>query len=243
MHIKHLLVGGNSFTQDGIGGVPPTERSDGGCSYLDQGGYIPSRPNSWASWVAKNLNVTSFVNTAAASHGNFLICDALIYMLSNYQYKPEDTFVLFNISIPERLDFFCEFSHPDFSKFIPWSKDLIPFGYITRESSSKRFVEKTAGLDLIPLMGWQKIVALVNFLENKKFQYAFLTTEDYTNDKNFQQLIQGREDKFISLEPGVGMLEWGQLTGLNTENNYHPDDAGRQVIADVVCKWIKNNVK
>jgi hypothetical protein len=239
MKFTNLIVGGNSFTQDGVGGCPPTLNSVGGCSFCNDENYKSATPKSWASWVAKKLQVKSFVNTASSSHGNFLIADTILYLLTNYQYTPNNTLVIFNISMPTRLDIPCEFTHPDVSKFLPWNENLIPFAYLDRTCRSYKNIEKNIGLDLVPLMSWQKIDFLCNWLENQKYNYLFLTTENHNNVKEFQQIVNPRRNLFIDLDPGVGLLEWSALTKNNTKNNYHPDEKGRELISDLVIEKIK----
>jgi len=240
MNFKNLVVGGNSFTQDGIGGCPPTLNSGGGCSFCNDENYKSAVPKSWVSWVASKLQVTSFVNTASSSHGNFLIADTILYLLTNYQYPPKDTLVIFNISMPTRLDIPCEFINPNVSKFLPWNENLIPFAYLNRHCKTYQHIEKNIGLDLVPIMSWQKIDFLCNWLENKKYNYLFLTTENYNNVKEFQQIVDPRRQSFIDLDPGVGLLEWSALTKNNTENNFHPDENGRRLISNLVIERINN---
>jgi hypothetical protein len=240
MNFKNLIVSGNSFTQDGIGGCPPTLDSVGGCSFCDSDNYKSSVPKSWASSVANKLQVTSFVNTASSSHGNFLIADTILHLLTTYQYTPKDTLVIFNVSMPTRLDIPCEFTNPDVSKFLPWNKSLIPFAYLNRTCRVYQTIEKNIGLDLVPIMSWQKINFLCNWLENQKYSYLFLTTENYNGEKEFQQIVNPRKRLFIDLDPGVGLVEWSALTKNNTENNYHPDEKGRELISDYVVDKIVN---
>lgn len=239
MNFKNLIVSGNSFTQDGIGGYPPTLNGDGGCSFCDDDDYKSSVPKSWASSVANKLQITSFVNTASASHGNFLIADTILHLLTTYRYTPKDTLVIFNISMPTRLDIPCEFTNPDVSEFVPWNESLVPFSYLNRTSRVHRTIEKNIGLDLVPIMSWQKINFLCNWLENQKYSYLFLTTENYNSENQFQQIVNPRKNLFIELDPGVGLAEWASLTNNNTENNYHPDKKGRELISDLVIEKIK----
>jgi hypothetical protein len=237
---KHIVASGNSFTQDGLGGGPPGEQGDGCCSFNSYDGEDPAVPRSWVSWVAKRLEPLSFVNTAACYHGNFMITDTLTYLLSNYRYAPADTLVLFNISMPTRLDIPCEFGHPDQSPWLYWSPGLIPWAYLDRQSRTQELMEKHMGLDNVPRLSWQRMDTFCGWLENRGYNYLFLTTEDYTAVPEFQKLIAPRPQRFVPLEPGVGMAEWAKATQNNTENNYHPDELGRTLIAGVVMDRIRD---
>jgi hypothetical protein len=239
MDFKNLIISGNSFSQDGIGGCPPTPNTAGGCSFCGDENYKATVPKSWSSQVANKLKVTSFINTASSSHGNFLIADTILHLLTTYQYTPKNTLVIFNISMPTRLDVPCEFTNPDISKFLSWNKSLIPFAYLNRTSRVYQTIEKNIGLDIIPTMSWQKIDFLCNWLENQKYRYLFLTTENYNSEREFRQIMAPRKNLFIELDPGVGLLEWSALTENNTENNYHPDEKGRGLISDLVIEKIK----
>ena len=60
MDVRHLVVSGNSFTQDGIGGVPPTVNGEGGCSFGPEGNRTV--PGSWAGYVAQKLQKVNGIN-------------------------------------------------------------------------------------------------------------------------------------------------------------------------------------
>jgi hypothetical protein len=241
MKIDNLLVGGNSFTQHGIGGCPPTKTSPGGCSYVNQGqNYDIPLPKSWAANLAIELDVKSFVNMAASSHGNFLIAQTLWSVLHQFPYDPSNTLILFNVSISSRLDIPCEFNHPNASKFIPWGPELCPHSYLEKDSKVFKEFSKNIGLDIVPELGYTQIDLLFNYLENKNYQYFFLLTEktDLEN-KNFLRIIEPRVDRLISLTPGPGLLEFSSLSGHNTENGYHPDEVGRKIISDQVREFLE----
>ena len=243
MIFKNLVVSGNSFTQDGIGGCPPTENSVGGCSFIDQGQGAVSQPASWASIVAQLLNVQSFVNLAASSHSNTLVANTLRYVLQNFNYSPENTLVLFNCSIATRLDIPCEFDHPDASNFIPWDKTLFPHSYLDRDCKIYKTFEKNIGIDTIKSIGYTQIDFLFNWLEANKYQYYFLLTDtEDLKDPEFLKIVESRRDRLIEINPGIGMWEYGQISGNNTVNNYHPDAVGRQDIALQVVKYVAKNM-
>lgn len=239
MEYKNLLVSGNSFTQDGIGGLPPTKNSDGGNSFLDQGQGHVSTPGSWASIVAQSLKVQSFVNLAASSHSNILVANSLRHVLSNFNYSIQDTLVLFNLSIGSRLDIPCEFDHPDVSKYIPWDKNILPHSYLDRSSKAYKFCEKNIGIDIVKSLGYAQIDFLFNWLEANHYCYYFLLTNtDDLEDQDLTKIIAPRQNRLIEINPGLAMYEYGQISGNNKENNYHPDQNGREDIAHQVIKYI-----
>jgi hypothetical protein len=241
MHIQHLLIGGNSFTQDSIGGVPPDvkKNSNGGCSFIFQGQTEKiSEPRSWASLLAKELEVQSFVNTAASSHGNILIAQSLRWMLDNYNYNPANTLVLFNVSMPTRLDIPCEFENPNASHYVPWSRDLIPYTYLRRDSKTYQTIEKQVGLDIVPDLSWAELDFLSCYLEHRGYNYYFLLTENYLDDEKFCRWAVNRRSRLIEITPGTGMCEFAAITGHNTENGYHPDAQGREIIKNQVKQFL-----
>jgi len=82
MRIKNILASGCSFTQDAIGGFPPTE-SIGGNSFREDPDYQCSVPKSWASFLAKQIDPDSFINCAAGSHGNHLVSKTIVDCLES----------------------------------------------------------------------------------------------------------------------------------------------------------------
>lgn len=243
MKYKNLLVSGNSFTQDGIGGLPPIKNSPGGCSFNNQGQDYIATPASWASILAQLLNVQSFVNLAASSHSNILVANTIRHVLSSNNYSPDDTLVVFNISIANRLDVPCEFDHPNASEFIPWTEYLFPHSYLDRDSKIYKSFEKNIGIDTAKTLGYAQLDFLFNWLEANGYTYYFLLTDtEDLKDAEFCKMIENRQDRFIQINPGIAMWEYGQISGNNTINNYHPDEIGRQDIARQVVKHIAKNM-
>ena len=75
---KNLLVGGCSFSADGVGGSPPTNTSSGGCSFIEDLDYTPAHPDTWPGFLARKLGVVSLINTASSGHGNNLITHSVL---------------------------------------------------------------------------------------------------------------------------------------------------------------------
>ncbi len=145
LNYKNLISGGCSFTANGIGGCPPTQDSAGGCSFIDDPNFKVLNPRSWSGFLSTLLNVKSFVNVASSSHGIVLTVNSIIELLNRFNYSPENTLIVFNITEPGRLDVPCDFDHPDKCKWIPWSQDLIPYSYIDRMCNFNKLCEKIKG--------------------------------------------------------------------------------------------------
>lgn len=240
MKIQNLLVSGTSLTQDGLGGCPPTDHTLGGCSYIDQGQEVQvAIPKTWAGLVAKNLNVQSFVNMAAGSHGNFLIAKSLWSMLSRFHYDPSNSLILFNISIAPRLDIPCEFDHPDVSSYVHWGPDFCSHSYLSRTSRSFEKIAKEVGLDIVENLGYAQLDFLFNYLENRHYQYFFLLAEEKDLEhETFLRMIELRRHRLITLDPGPGLLEFASILGHNTQDGHHPDSMGHEIISQQVTKYI-----
>ena len=79
IYYKNLIVSGSGFSAHGIGGVPPTENSEGGCSYIDDPDFPALEPLTWAGILAKKLQVTSLVNLSTDSGGNLLTSNVMTF--------------------------------------------------------------------------------------------------------------------------------------------------------------------
>jgi hypothetical protein len=240
MTIKHILSGGCSQTQDGIGGVPPTHFSNGGCSFKWDNELKCSDPKSWVSFVAQDLNVDSLINTASSSHGNQLISNSIIEMLTRYQYNPGETLILFNITWPTRLDIPCDFDHPDRSKFVPWTQDLIPYTYLDNKSKPVQHCYKHMGADQVEQMNCISLINLFNFLENNNFlNYKFILAKDFSEHKNLSAIIKSRQQNFIPLDTiNQGIVEFVTANNLNRDI-IHPSVEGHKIISNIVIDFLK----
>lgn len=238
-NIKHLVAGGCSQTSDGIGGVPPSAISpEGGCSFVEQQGVTPAIPNSWASFVAKNLNVSSFVNLATGGHGNEMIASTMIDLLSRYEYDPASTLILFNVTHAHRLDIPCDFLHPDKSPFVPWTKELLPYSYLDIDCKIQKKIHENIGNEQVKEMTKLRLISLFNFLENQKFKYKFLFGDDFSNSYalNFLMCNPNR----IDLEQYNNIREFALGNKVNKDST-HPNQLGHQMIANLVLQELSKD--
>lgn len=240
---KNLLVGGCSFSQDGIGGSPPTETQPGGCSFIEDIEYEVASPNSWAGFLAQKLGVTSLVNTAASSHGNILTANSILECINKFQYNCSDTLVVVNITEPTRLDIPCYYDHPDAdNEFIPWSQTLIPYSFFKRNSNTIVALEKNMGFDQIEYFTSNAVDLLLNFLENKGFDFYFLTMADFSNSC-LQTVLNKFQDRHIKLNPGLNMIDYCKITNnQKSKKDEHPSLVGHKQIADQIYSVIENDL-
>lgn len=231
--IKHIVAGGCSQTQDGLGGIPPNALTSGGCSFIAHNDYVSAEPQSWVSFVAQKLAVESLVNTAASSHGNQLITNSIIEVLTRFPYDPKTTLVLFNVTWPTRLDVPCDFDHPDRSKFIPWSKDLIPYTYLATDSKPAKHCYKHIGSEQVEQMNYLALRNLFNFLENNQFNYKFILAKNFSDYPALSSIINSRQQLIKLEQDNVGIVEFVTARGLNRDI-IHPTVAGHEVISNTV---------
>jgi hypothetical protein len=242
MKFKNLLVSGCSFTQDGIGGAPPTVELVGGCSFIEDDDYIAAQPKSWAGFLAKKLKVTSMINTAASGHGNILIANSILECINRFHYKPTETLVVINLTEPWRFDLPCLHDHIEAdSQHVPWDQLLIPYSYLDRNKKSINQIEKNIEFNQIDHFTSNAVEFLFNFLENQKIHFYFLTMNNF--DQTFLKKVINKFNKnFIKLTPGPSMFEYCQLTnGQFSEDDFHPNLEAHKKIADQVYNHIVDN--
>lgn len=236
---KNLIAAGCSFSANGIGGVPPTKQSAGGCSFIDAGdNNTPLTPWSWVGFLAQQLNVTSLVNVACGGHGNILTANSILEVLNKFNYDPTDTLIVFNLTEPVRLDIPCDTTSSLRSNVIPWTDDVIDHSYMSRIETIK--LTKAIGIDAVEKFTSNIVELLFDMLEHRKFEFYFLMMTDYTQHSYLGSIIDKYKTRLITIDPGTGMMEFCQLT-----NNYiskldkHPNITGHKLIADTVYKHIK----
>jgi hypothetical protein len=234
--IKNLIASGCSFTEDGIGGVPPSPTDPlGGNSFLEIQEYPSTTPKSWASMIAKKLQVTSFVNLAAAGHGNISIANNMLTLLTRFTYNPAETLILFNITDPSRLDIPCDKLHPEHSCYSEWPEKIIPFKYIvSKESDITRGLTKTIGVDQVEILTSNMILGMMSFLKQNNFNFKFLLMSDYTAHPTLSPVISNFSSNLVKLDPGVGMHEFSIITNNLHADGWHPSIEAHRAIADCV---------
>jgi hypothetical protein len=236
---KNLLVGGCSFSSDGIGGTPPTALSPGGCSFVKDEFYEASCPNAWPGFLAQQLGVVSMINTASASHGNILIANSILECLNRFEYNPTETLVVMNISDPSRYDVPCSFDHPDSDRYhIPWTQELIPYSYFDINSNIIKNMKKQIGYEQIEQLTSNSVEFLFNFLKYHSIDFYFLTMGNY-NNSCLTTVLTKFDSNYIKLTPGPDMIKYCQQTNTARSNlDNHPNNVGHRKISDIVFKYI-----
>ena len=234
MKIEHWIFGGCSFTASGIGGMPPSNNTSGASSFIDYplDNIEKSNTRTWAEIVAEQADIcSSTVNVASPSHGNILTSRAILYLLKHYDYNPENTVILFNISDPGRLDEVCDFNHKDESKFVSWTKDIIPFSFKTQNKQDQASFRETDRhtSDFLFLF--------LEYLKHKKFKFLFTTMSDYTNHPDLATIINENQTHFVPCGPMIGMKEYCLNNNLTiSKTNLHPKLEGHKKIASIVIE-------
>jgi len=236
--IKHIVAGGCSFTANGIGGVPPSESNpDGGCSFIDDQVFPAPIPGSWVGFVAKKLQVKSLVNVAANSHGNIATANNLMQVLTRFNYDPDQTLVLFNISDPSRLDLPCSWDHPEKSLFCAWPDSVIDFSYLSCSCQLVESAQKNIGIEQVNVLSTNALLGLLSFLTLNGFNFKFLTMRNYTQIEPLNKVIDNNKSSWISLGSGLGMIEYVMDLGLTVSDiDTHPNLQGHVMIADRVLE-------
>lgn len=231
--IKHIVAGGCSQSVDGIGGIPPIPGlSNGGCSFTNAD--TKSVPGSWISYVAQELNVDSLCNTAANSHGNILISNCLIDVLTKYAYPSQETLVLFNLTWLTRLDIPCAFDHFDRSCYIPWDQSILPHTYLGQSSRTLLGFYEHIGKQQVIDQSRRAVFSLFDFLRNQGFCYRFvLASDDIFGDASWQTFLMHHQDSLVRLGSQIGVKNFVHHHGL-TRDKMHPTQEGHARIARIV---------
>lgn len=247
---KNLIASGCSFTSNGMGGVPPTDTSQGGCSYIDdlaqaivgEKSYLASTPDSWAGFLAQKLNVTSMINTASGSHGNMLIVHTLLEILNKFPYHPEHTLIVFNLSDPSRLDLPCEFNCVDADHDnILWTKNIIDHSYLKMSNDAHKIneIKRLMGINQIEKFTSNAVELLFTLLEHRKYNFYFMMMANYIDNQYLGPVIEKYKDRLIGLNPGLSMIDFCQITNnCISKFDKHPNINGHKLIADAVYSHI-----
>lgn len=240
IEMRKVICGGCSFTQDGIGGIPPGLDHDGGNSFLSDSDYSAAQPRSWASYLAAELAATSFVNVAASGHGNILTSITIRYLIDTFSYSPSDTLVLFNVTDPARFDQMCDHESDLKSKFIPWKQSDIPFTFVNRSTDFLRTIEKQTGQRCVEHMTSMWLRCLCDYLQNLGFQFAFMTMSDYQDVAAYQWLYDQFGDRLIELDNESNMIDFCVNQSMTvSDHDLHPSLFGHQTIATKVLEFLK----
>jgi len=228
--MKHIIAGGCSFTEDAIGGTPPTKENPwGGNSYTHNPNTIIK---SWAGYVAKELNSSSFVNLATASRGNYHTYLTLLHILTDnrYLYNNKNTLVLFNISDLGRLD--IPVDDLTATSWHTWG-DIIPFGFLHDPKNIYKLMQQEQ-VETISLFA---IRSLIDFLKINNYQYRFTLMYDYLKDQRVNDLVA--DNKNLVLTPNNGMAEYCVANDLCiSDDDNHPNVEGHASIGKIVLNTL-----
>jgi hypothetical protein len=232
MKVQHLIVGGCSFSADGIGGCPPDHKSNGGCSYIQDPDYVASEPNNWVGFLARKLSVQSLVNLAASSHGNILTSYSIFELLKKYNYDVKNSLIIFNLTDPFRVDIPCDFYDKKADENIPWDKDILSHSYQKIQHCVSESMEKYTS---------ESVRFLLEYLKLKGFKFYFLLMNDYTDHKYLGPIVNEFQDHLIAIDPGPSMMEFA-ISTKNTVSNtdFHPNLNGHKLIAEQIYSHICN---
>lgn len=236
MSITHIVSSGCSFTQDGIGGIPPDQLHPlGGCSFIASDSYTPATPKSWASMLSKKIQCQSLVNFASSGHGNILISMTLIEALTKYSaYNPENTLVLFNLTDLGRLDVPCPHDHPDKTNDVPWDDTILPFTFLSNTAKISSTICKNIGIEQIEIMSQHAVLALLNFLEQRKFNYRFMIMHEYSKDSKMESIIKPHWSRLVDL-PGGSMTNYCIMNNVTiSKTDMHPNQTGHEMLSSIV---------
>lgn len=239
MRFRHIVASGCSQSQNGpgAGGMPPTvENPRGGCSFSGPDcGAI--EPVSWVGQVAKQLEVSSLFNMAAAGHGNQFVRSTIIDLLERYPYPPRHTLVLFNVTYSHRLDVPCDFRHPDRSTSVPWTPDVLPYTWIDMRASVQHRFHEHIGNDQVKIMSAQALSTLFAWLERHGYEYRFLLGFNLFRDPVLCPVLERNRSRLIELDQHVGIKEFA-IANDATHDACHPTPRGHAMIADRVLNSI-----
>ena len=233
MKVKNILASGCSFTQDGMGGIPSTLTHQGGNSYREDVDYPAATPRSWASFLAKKIDPDSFVNLATSGHGNYLVSKTIYDMLQVYDYNPENTLVIFNISQMARMDVVCEYNTEN--DFVTWTQDILNYSFLKPNSPKWSKVMYDYEDDIKELICYNniKLNELFEYLNTNKYPFVFTTLADYED----MPVIQENKEHYVQL-PGKGMREYAHSLGLLDEDGFHPNLEAQDLISKVAYDFI-----
>ena len=237
---KNIIAGGCSFTADGIGGSPPTDASEGNCSFLSYPGIDTATPFGWASHVAAALQPKSFVNLAGHGHGNIMTAQVIPEMFRRYRYHKDDTLVIFNLTEPERMDVACDWASPDRSGLVGWSPEILPYTFVGPAKPVMTSLKKTMGLEQIAQTSAVAVDLLFTWLEHHNVDFLFAMMNDYTQYPVMQKTLKipehavGRSNRMnhcVTFDGLYGMREYVAVKKINTGDGEHPDADGHRAIA------------
>lgn len=240
MQFKNLLASGCSFTQDSIGGIPPTSKNSGCCSFIDYPNYPAAPCRSWASFLSRWLNVTSSANFASGGCGILYTKKTIIDALEKYNYKPNNTLVIFNITSPLRLDIFCDWDYEYKSPWINWNSTHLDYTVVDKNSPPWKEEFSKLSLDEINQRSLDALSDLFVYLRTNNYQFVFTVMAEFTYIPDLP-IIQEYSDHMVTFGSCKGMYEYAKSKNLLDDE--HPTDEGHKQIAKFAYDFILKKVQ
>lgn len=233
---KNILAGGCSFSQNGIGGEPPTLTSAGANSFRYDIDYGKAEPVSWTSFLAHSMNPDSFTNVAVSGQGLIATSKTICDMLDRFNYQPSDTLVIFNISELSRLDIQCNFI--DGTRFVPWTSDMLDYSFLQPHTTEwkKHFVE--TNLEKIQEQNLNSLSILFKYLKYNKYPFVFTLLDNITDIS----LIQKYKSHLVPLKQH-GIYEYCRSINAISEDHFHPTTQGYHAVGKFAHNFIQQKYK
>jgi hypothetical protein len=242
-YYKNIIAGGCSFTACDLGGLPPTDISEG-VNYYSIG--TDKIPWSWTSIVARELNPQSYVNLASGGAGNLQITNTIVDLFNNYNYNVNDTLILFNLSAPTRFDLICDWYHPDKSDYTNWDKSVLPYTFLGPEKPVAQKIKKELDIDNIEKLTVNLSEMFLAWLDSKKIDYIFglMSSLSYERNEILQQkvlnnIIGPRKEKLLSFGDILYMRDYAASINQTFNDKMHPNLVCHKIFADLTLKKIE----
>ena len=238
---KNILAGGCSFTQDGIGGGPPTSSWAGANSFRSDVDYEVAMPKTWASMVAKELNPESFTNVAVTSQGIVATCTTICDMLEKFNYTPQDTLVIFNVTKLPRFDVQCNYNTDN--ERIPWTQDMLDYSYMKHKTKQWKEHLVNTSIEQIEKRSEEYLEKLLKYLHTNNYPFVFTLLHDIS----YLPIIQKYKAHLVPLyqnsdcgitSDGYGMLEFCRSID-EEDGTRHPTLAGHIEVAKLANRFIQ----
>jgi len=227
---KNILAGGCSFSQDGIGGHPPTSTSLGGNSFRTDVDYQASVPRSWTSMLAQQFDPDSFTNVAVSANGLVATCTTICDMLDKFAYSPKNTLVIFNVTRLARLDIKVDFNNDN--DYEPWTQDILDYSFL--KCNTQRWKEHLVNTTIKQIETQSEIhlSKLFEYLDMHQYPFVFTLLDNISN----LPIIQKYKAHLVPLAH-IGMFEFCSTIG-ELDNSQHPSVVGYSQIAEAANKLI-----
>jgi len=222
-----------------------------GCSYsAGIGDVIKAKrnPQTWSHYLLSELNPEFFYNLAIPAGGNTQISKNLAYMLETKKYiTPNNTLIGINLSGLDRIDTMCAVDNLYANKNFSWAQDF-GFGWITQGSflfnapPFNGMLQKNMELTQVKQTSCLSIMQCVAYLDWRGFDYFFMLMDDSVIDDApdwfKDSLLNSRQDRYIKFDEHRSMYSFAKNQNLLSNDNFHPSQAGYELIGDRVYKFL-----